>query len=73
VNSAACTSPVLSPPKPDVLLIDEPTTGLDTNTGTHVLTAIRARLPDAMLVLAMHEVPVDPDAVGSGWTTVSLD
>jgi ATP-binding cassette subfamily C protein CydC len=59
--------------RPDVLLIDEPTTGLDTSTGTHVLTAIRARLPDAMLVLAMHEAPADPDAVGSGWTTVSLD
>jgi ATP-binding cassette subfamily C protein CydC len=59
--------------QPDVLLIDEPTTGLDTSTGIHVLTAIRARLPHAMLVLAMHEVPADPDAAGSGWTTVSLD
>jgi ATP-binding cassette, subfamily C, bacterial CydC len=59
--------------QPDVLLIDEPTTGLDTGTGTHVLTAVRDRLPHAVLVLAMHELPADPDALGSGWTTVSLE
>jgi ATP-binding cassette subfamily C protein CydC len=60
--------------QPDVLLIDEPTTGLDANTGTQVLTAIRNRLPHAVLVLAMHELPADPDAaLGSGWTTVSLE
>jgi ATP-binding cassette subfamily C protein CydC len=59
--------------QPDVLLIDEPTTGLDTTTGAHVLAAVRRRLPDAMLVLTMHEVPADPDATGPGRTTVSLD
>jgi ATP-binding cassette subfamily C protein CydC len=59
--------------QPDVLLIDEPTTGLDTATGAHVLAAIRGRLPHAVLVLAMHEVPADPDGPGSGWTSVSLD
>jgi ATP-binding cassette subfamily C protein CydC len=59
--------------QPDVLLIDEPTTGLDTSTGIHVLTAVRDRLPHAVLVLAMHEAPADPDALGSGWTTVSLE
>jgi ATP-binding cassette subfamily C protein CydC len=59
--------------QPDVLLIDEPTTGLDTSTGTHVLTAVRDRLPHAVLVLAMHELPADLDALGSGWTTVSLE
>jgi ATP-binding cassette subfamily C protein CydC len=59
--------------KPDVLLIDEPTTGLDISTGTHVLRAVRDRLPHAVLVLAMHELPADPYAVGSGWTTVSLE
>jgi ATP-binding cassette subfamily C protein CydC len=53
---------------PDVLLIDEPTTGLDTDLGAHVLTAIRRLLPHAVLVLAMHEVPVD-----AAWMTVSLD
>jgi ATP-binding cassette subfamily C protein CydC len=59
--------------QPDVLLIDEPTTGLDTGTGAHVLAAIRGRLPRAVLVLAMHEMPADPDALGSGWTTISLE
>jgi ATP-binding cassette subfamily C protein CydC len=59
--------------QPDVLLIDEPTTGLDTSTGTHVLAAIRDRLPHAVLVLAMHEPPSDPDALGSGPTIVSLE
>jgi ATP-binding cassette subfamily C protein CydC len=60
-------------PQPDVLLIDEPTTGLDASTGAHVLAAIRGHLPHAVLVLAMHEMPPDPDALGSGWTTVSLE
>jgi ATP-binding cassette, subfamily C, bacterial CydC len=59
--------------QPDVLLIDEPTTGLDTSTGSHVLMAIRRRLPYAVLVLAMHELPADPDDLGSAWSTVALD
>jgi ATP-binding cassette subfamily C protein CydC len=59
--------------QPDVLLIDEPTTGLDTSTGTHVLAAIRRRLPHTALVLAMHKLPADPDALGCRWSTVSLD
>jgi ATP-binding cassette subfamily C protein CydC len=59
--------------QPDVLLVDEPTTGLDTVTATHVLMAIRRRLPHAVLVLAMHEPPADPDALGFAWSTVSLD
>jgi ATP-binding cassette subfamily C protein CydC len=58
--------------QPDILLIDEPTTGLDTSTGNHVLTAIRNRLPDAVLVLAMHEAPAGLEALGSGQTIVSL-
>jgi ATP-binding cassette, subfamily C, bacterial CydC len=58
---------------PDVLLIDEPTTGLDTSTATHALKAIRHRLPHAVLVLAMHEPPAAPDGLGSAWSTVSLD
>jgi ATP-binding cassette subfamily C protein CydC len=59
--------------RPDVLLIDEPTTSLDTTTATQVLMAIRARLPHAVLVLAMHEAPADPDAAGPAWVTVSLE
>jgi ATP-binding cassette, subfamily C, bacterial CydC len=59
--------------RPDVLLIDEPTTGLDISTGTHVLKAIRRRLPHAVLILAMHELPADRGALGSAWSEVSLD
>ena len=58
---------------PDVLLIDEPTTGLDTATATEVLSAMRRRLPRAVLVLAMHELPPDPEVLGSAWSTVVLD
>jgi ATP-binding cassette subfamily C protein CydC len=59
--------------RPDVLLIDEPITGLDAGTTTQVLMAIRRRVPHAVLMLAMHEPPADPDALGSAWSTVSLD
>lgn len=58
---------------PDLLLIDEPTTGLDSVTGNHVLAAVRRRLPDAVLVLALHEPPADRDVLGTAWSTVSLD
>lgn len=58
---------------PDVLLIDEPTTGLDASTGSHVLAAIRDRLPYAALVLAIHELPADLHLLGSALSTVSLD
>ena len=59
--------------RPDVLLIDEPTTGLDSSTGTHVLAAIRRRLPHAVLVLAMHKLPADYGALGYAWSEVPLD
>jgi ATP-binding cassette subfamily C protein CydC len=59
--------------RPDVLLIDEPTTGLDSVTGNHVLAALRRRLPAAVLVLAMHEPPTTPDGLGAGWSALSLD
>ena len=57
--------------QPDVLLLDEPTTGLDTATGKHVLAAIRRHLPRAVLILAMHEPPDEPAASGP-CTTVPL-
>lgn len=58
--------------RPDVLLIDEPTTGLDSGTGTHLLMTIRRRLPQAALVLAMHELPADREALGHCWSEVTL-
>jgi ABC-type multidrug transport system ATPase subunit len=58
---------------PDVLLIDEPTTGLDAATATYVLTAVRRRAPHVVLVMAMHELPPDLHALGHAWRTVSLD
>jgi ATP-binding cassette subfamily C protein CydC len=58
---------------PDLLLIDEPTTGLDESTAIDVLTAVRRRLPRAVLILAMHERPPELDGFGSAWTTVSRD
>jgi ATP-binding cassette subfamily C protein CydC len=57
---------------PDVLLIDEPTTGLDASTATRVLNAVRRRLPAAVIVLAMHELPEITAASGAAWSTVSL-
>ncbi|MER6135589.1 ATP-binding cassette domain-containing protein [Streptomyces sp. NPDC001815] len=42
---------------PQVLIVDEPTTGLDDRTARHVL-GILANLPDTTIVLALHDVPV---------------
>ena len=39
---------------PDLLLLDEPTEGLDPATAAAVLSGIRAALPQAMLVVALH-------------------
>jgi ATP-binding cassette subfamily C protein CydC len=58
--------------QPDVLLIDEPTTGLDQATATHVLHAVRHKLPQAVVVLAMHQLPADTQPLGSDCTTVSV-
>jgi ATP-binding cassette subfamily C protein CydC len=59
--------------RPDVLLIDEPTAGLDTGIATRVLSAIRCQLPHAVLVLAAHELPADVASQSSSSSTVSLE
>jgi ATP-binding cassette subfamily C protein CydC len=57
--------------RPDVLIIDEPTSGLDADTAGRVLASIRARLPEAVLVLAMH--PSAHSTVPSGSEVLTLD
>ncbi len=40
--------------QPDILLLDEPTEGLDASTAEAVLSGIRAALPEAALIIATH-------------------
>ena len=54
--------------RPDILIIDEPTTGLDADTASRTLYAVRERLPHAVVILAMHEPPQHMLC-----TTVALD
>jgi ATP-binding cassette subfamily C protein CydC len=58
---------------PDVLLVDEPTTALDDATADHVLAAIRQRLPRAVVVYAMHELPAQTQSLGPMFLPLSLD
>ncbi|MFI9583756.1 ATP-binding cassette domain-containing protein [Streptomyces sp. NPDC052236] len=41
---------------PHVLIVDEPTTGLDDRTARHVLSILK-NLPDTTVVIALHDVP----------------
>jgi ATP-binding cassette subfamily C protein CydC len=59
--------------RPDLLLVDEPTTGLDAGTAAQVLMAVRRRLPNTVLVLAMHEWPTEQRSLHPAWSTVSMD
>jgi ATP-binding cassette subfamily C protein CydC len=53
---------------PDILLIDEPTTALDADTAAKTLSAVRDKLPYAVVILALHEPPRSIVC-----TTVALD
>jgi ATP-binding cassette subfamily C protein CydC len=50
--------------RPDALLLDEPTEGLDTATAARLLTGVRAFDPSAALVIALH----DRQAPAMAWT-----
>ncbi|MEU5345646.1 ATP-binding cassette domain-containing protein [Streptomyces sp. NPDC020766] len=56
---------------PHVLIVDEPTTGLDDRTARHVL-GILANLPDTTVVLALHDVPACLESAGH-MTRLPLD
>ncbi|WP_405723188.1 ATP-binding cassette domain-containing protein [Streptomyces sp. NBC_01537] len=49
--------------RPHVLIVDEPTTGLDDRTAQHII-GILADLPGTTVVIAMHDVPASPAWAG---------
>ncbi|AUH63259.1 amino acid ABC transporter ATP-binding/permease protein [Paracoccus zhejiangensis] len=49
--------------RPAILMLDEPTEGLDEPTARQVLAGIRAYLPDAAILIASHR-PAERDAAG---------
>ncbi|MEU3619719.1 ATP-binding cassette domain-containing protein [Streptomyces sp. NPDC006872] len=50
--------------QPHVLIVDEPTTGLDDRTARHVL-GILTQLPDTTVVVALHDVPECLESAGN--------
>jgi ABC-type transport system involved in cytochrome bd biosynthesis fused ATPase/permease subunit len=46
--------------RPDVLLLDEPTEGLDAETATRLLIGVRSYLPAGVLVVALHDRQASP-------------
>jgi ATP-binding cassette, subfamily C, bacterial CydC len=57
--------------RPHVLVVDEPTTGLDERTACHVLNTL-GRLTDTSVVMALHEPPAYFEPTGSV-SMLSLD
>lgn len=55
--------------KPRVLLLDEPTEGLDSALAIRVLTGLRAALPDAAILIAAHR----PEEVAFADVSIPLD
>ena len=51
--------------KPDILLLDESISALDTNAAVDFHLALRERLPDAAILAVLHteEIPHDPDGL----------
>ncbi|MEJ3744945.1 ATP-binding cassette domain-containing protein [Actinomycetes bacterium KLBMP 9797] len=59
--------------QPDVLLIDEPSTGLDADTAAQVLAEVRRRLPGAVLVMTAHDRSLAGERRYPGHSRLSLD
>ena len=55
--------------KPDVLVLDEPTAGIDDSTALSVVQTLRAYCEDAILIVADHRA----DLILSGRPTQCLD
>ena len=53
--------------KPRLLLLDEPTTGVDRETARHILATLRARLPLSTIVVATHEAWLGSGLPSNQW------